>query len=200
MKNKIITILGILALSFSINSCTVDTCDNGVKDGTETAVDCGGDCTPCVISSTVNVNVNGTGQTVSNTIAELGNQFYASINSSQAHGLGLAVTFRLSDNSTVSVGFYNDDISADCLSLGAHTTDLESAFAANEFKYGKVIVTNSQGYFLSEGASDVINLVKCDRPNKLFSANFNATVFNSSSGDSLTVSGSFTDVEYIVSF
>ena len=47
--NSIITTF--FGIIFSMISCNHDDCANSVQDGTETGIDCGGDCPPCSVPS-----------------------------------------------------------------------------------------------------------------------------------------------------
>jgi hypothetical protein len=49
------------SVSFCIGNTTVATCSDGIKNGTETGVDCGGSCTPCSTCSDGIKNGNETG-------------------------------------------------------------------------------------------------------------------------------------------
>lgn len=42
----------IMVLSITMLSCSGADCTNGIQDGTETNIDCGGDCPPCVNTPT----------------------------------------------------------------------------------------------------------------------------------------------------
>lgn len=205
MKFKILTVLSLLVMMVSVQSCSKDTCSNGVKDGNETGVDCGGSCSSCgstnPISGTNSIQINGVAKTLTSAKAILDNKFTASINNDGVAGLGLGLIYTFSDGSTLSVGYYNDDKTQDCLMLGAHTTDLSTAFDAVNFQYAAVIYSSTSGNFRDDGSSsDIVNLNKCDRPNKLFSGDYNLILENSFSDSTISVTGSFVDVSYTVAF
>lgn len=200
MKKIFLSILTIAIIVFSINSCKKeDTCNNGKQDGTETGIDCGGECIRhCYVSS---LQYNGEEAEVIKTTGELSNKFEANLNSEEIKGLGLGILFNLENGAALTVSFYNDDVNAACLKTGEHKTIASDAFAATDFQYAIVKVSNSDGVFLtSDSTGNVVNLTKCDSEKQEVSANFNVIVVNETSEDSILISGSFTDTYYTKSF
>lgn len=50
MKIKLLKLTFLIAIILGMQSCQPNTCANGIKDGTETGIDCGGgDCPECGI-------------------------------------------------------------------------------------------------------------------------------------------------------
>ena len=84
-----------LGLSFLVVGCnSTNDCENGVLDGSETEIDCGGDCEPCPADPTLTATVEG--------VPYVATQFTAGVSGNNAINIGSSGTAGTHVNFTFS--------------------------------------------------------------------------------------------------
>ncbi len=182
MKTKNTLILFLLVLAGLI-SCKKDNSEKASENGTYT------------------FQIEGEEQNIKSASAFLDDKYNFNDNNRFAEGLSLKTSMALADNTGVFISFNNDDLNAENMTLGEYTTNIDGAFGANNFKFGEVTLSGSNGYFSSLGSNtDSIKLTKCDTIEKKVSGEFDAILTNKENNETIRVVGAFTDLNLVISF
>ena len=190
-------------VAIGITSCNnaEETCDNGVMDGTETGVDCGGDCDAC---PPYTLMIDGSAVTPTAVTATITYDFYTENNGTPIYGQTISVQYVIGFSQIITISYSNDDPDANGLLPGVYHTSVPEAVAANPFAHvlGSYLDISGQGeFFYSNHVSqDQTATLSASNPTtQKVSGSFDIIIKNdpqSPNSQSMTISGSFSDLSY----
>lgn len=184
MKTKIFLFLSLLLFAINIS------CDNEKKDDADS-----------ISNGTYSVQLDSEVQNTTGASGIMNDKYSKPNNNVSSDGLKLITTIALADKTGVYISFNNTNLDAENVVLGDYTTDIDEALNANEFKFGEVTVSGSNGYFSSQGTgTDAIKLTKCDKTGKRISGEFDAVVTNKENNETIHVKGTFADIILTVNY
>ncbi len=196
MKHVWLKALIVGALAIGVAGCNTDeeTCDNGVLDGSETGVDCGGDCDDC---QPFTLFIDGV-----STQAYVTASFNHDFSLGSMTGSSMGINFLATGNVIVALAYSNDDINSTSVHEGTYATTTSDAMALVPFGHGHVswIDMNPGGQvYMTDvvSLSQTITLTDVDPVNHTITGSFDVSLGSGSSQVvAMTVSGSFNNLTY----